>query len=253
MQPWATSTGVQAHAARLSCLRHANPETGPVYFRTRVRGKTAKILDSYAWGCYNMGRTLGDASRCHRPVMPEGRAIVAHPETCPRQARTGPGRGTHIRAFPFPERSIAHASLAFPALCQAPLEQRRRRHRRTRRLWGTGLLLGLGLLLGGGWVLLRLVPGPRPGPQWSPHHRGPRHPRPGRPRHARSLGSHAGSGLSSSHRTSGSPAAARRCRTGGWRARPTMASMPGNPCGPGTRRHPHPLSGSNGEICYAKG
>ena len=38
------------------------------------------------------------------------------------------------------------------------LEQRHRRHRRTRRLWGTGFLLGLGLLLGGGWVILRLVP-----------------------------------------------------------------------------------------------
>ncbi len=156
--PGQHSTEVRAHAARLSCLRHANPETGPVCFRTRVRGKTAKILDSYAWGCYNMGRTLGDASRCHRPVMPEGRAIVAHPETCPRQARTGPGRGTHIRAFPFQRgASPMHPS---PSLhyVRPLLEQRRRRHRRTRRLWGTGLLLGLGLLLGGGWVLLRLVP-----------------------------------------------------------------------------------------------
>ncbi|HEY5867271.1 MAG TPA: hypothetical protein VI542_17250 [Candidatus Tectomicrobia bacterium] len=39
------------------------------------------------------------------------------------------------------------------------LEQRRKRHRRARRLWGiSALLLGLGLLLGGGWVTLHRVP-----------------------------------------------------------------------------------------------
>jgi len=39
------------------------------------------------------------------------------------------------------------------------LDQRRRRHHRARRLWGTGLtLLGLGLLLVGWWVTLRLPP-----------------------------------------------------------------------------------------------
>ena len=44
------------------------------------------------------------------------------------------------------------------------LAQRRRRHRRVRRLWGTGLLLGLGLLLGGGWVIRGLVPKATPPP-----------------------------------------------------------------------------------------
>jgi len=43
------------------------------------------------------------------------------------------------------------------------LDQRRRRHHRTRRLWGTGLvLLGLGLLLVGWWGTRRLAPGTAP-------------------------------------------------------------------------------------------
>ena len=90
---------------------------------------------------------LGEAGVPRAPITqrraPEGRDGVRQgaPRGCPHSQR---------RARPMrPSPSLHYVSTL--------LDQRRRRHHRARRLWGTGLtLLGLGLLLVGWWVTLRL-------------------------------------------------------------------------------------------------
>jgi hypothetical protein len=108
---------------------------------------------------------------------PDTRIRLSQPRATLATTALGEGRGTENvdrperalggrdgatqrapRVRPHPQRR-ARPMRPSPSLhyVSTRLDQRRRRHHRARRLWGTGLtLLGLGLLLIGWWVTLRL-------------------------------------------------------------------------------------------------
>jgi len=164
--------------------------SGPVAYPWAGRlAKRAKILDKPLADAYRMGPgtrplraphrasqgpTAEDtnrmgASRGHRTrlgvcrprTLPGARPPrVRHPGHRPRSGARGEcGAPSVLSLCPQPRRRRQpmrpSPSLAYVSTL---LDQRRRRHRRVRRLWYASLgLLGLGLLLGGWWVTCCLV------------------------------------------------------------------------------------------------